>query len=83
MKKGYIRKRQTQFSLLVPNDVHDTKMLDKENKNTKWKERMGKEIEGINDHDTFKFLPPGSKTTRWIPRGTTKDDILCKTRLKV
>ncbi len=60
-KKGYIRKRQTQFGVLVPYDVRDAKILDKDNKNNKWDESITKEMTGIREHKTFLFLPPGSE----------------------
>jgi hypothetical protein len=35
--------------------------LEKGNNNNKWGESVRKEIEGIKEHSTFKFLPPGSE----------------------
>jgi hypothetical protein len=61
LKGKYIRKRQTQFGILVPIDVHDAMALDKENNDTKWGDSMEKEIGGIRENNTFKFLPPGSE----------------------
>ncbi len=61
LKKRYARRCQTQFGTLVPNDVHDALTLDKDNKNIKWGESIGKEMEGIMEHKTFHFLPSGSK----------------------
>ncbi len=61
MTKRYIKRRQTQFGILVPNDVQDADTLDKENGNNMWGDSVKKEMNGIREHNTFHFLPPGSE----------------------
>ncbi len=87
LKKRYIRKRQTQFGILVPHDVNDALELDKENNNNEWKDSMGTEIGGIMEHNTFKFLPPGSHPPEGYQEAplrmifTVKPDLRRKSRM--
>jgi hypothetical protein len=69
MRKGYTRKGQTQFGITVPNDVHDARTLDNENGNNKWGDSIKTEMSGIMDHETFRFLPPGSKPPEGYQEG--------------
>lgn len=86
-KSKYIRKRQTQFGVLVPIDVRDAELLDAQNKNHKWGDSIKKEMKGIMDHKTFLFLPPGSKPPEGYQEGplqvifSVKPNLRCKARL--
>jgi hypothetical protein len=44
----------------IPRNTKEALHLDKKNKNNMWKVAMRKEIQGIQDHGTFLFLPPGA-----------------------
>lgn len=72
LTKRYIKRRQTQFGILVPNDVHDADILDKENGNSMWGDSVKKEMGGIREHNTFHFLPPGSKPPEGYQEGPLK-----------
>jgi hypothetical protein len=86
-KPKYIRKRQTQFGVLVPVDVRDAELLDMQNKNHKWGDSIKKEMKGIKDHETFLFLPPGSEPPEGYQEGplrvifSVKPDLQRKARL--
>lgn len=62
-------KNSTQYSkeppivlgVLVPRDPKEALELDRKNGDTKWKDSMKVEIDGIQEHQTLEFLPPGAK----------------------
>ena len=45
----------------VPRTVKEALELDAKNGDNKWQEGIKKEMEGLYEHQTFRFLPPGSK----------------------
>ncbi len=71
----------------MPHDVNDALELDKENNNNNWKDSMGTEIGGIREHNTFKFLPPGSDPPEGYQEAplrmifTVKPDLRRKSRM--
>lgn len=48
------------FGVLVPKDPKEALELDKKNGDHKWADSMKVEIDGIQDHKTLEFLPPGA-----------------------
>jgi hypothetical protein len=44
----------------VPRDPKEALELDRKNGNTKWRDSMKVEIDGIQEHETLEFLPPGA-----------------------
>jgi hypothetical protein len=47
------------FGVEVPRTVKEALVLDKNNGNNKWAEAIQKEMQGLHDHQTFRFLAPG------------------------
>ena len=47
------------FGVEVPRTVKEALELDKNNGNNKWAEAIQKEMQGLHDHQTFRFLAPG------------------------
>jgi hypothetical protein len=46
------------FGVDVPRTVDEALALDKKNGDNKWAESIQKEMQGLYDHETFKFLEP-------------------------
>ena len=44
----------------VPRTVKEALELDLKNGNNKWQEGIKREMDGLHEHQTFRFLPPGS-----------------------
>jgi hypothetical protein len=44
----------------IPRNTKEALYLDRKNKDPKWKEAIGTEIDGIQGHGSFMFLPPGA-----------------------
>ncbi len=60
-KKQYPIQMQTFLGVEIPRSVHEAISLDKKNQDDKWSNAMKREIEGIQEHGTFEFLPPDSE----------------------
>jgi hypothetical protein len=52
---------QTYLGVEIPRSVQEAISLDIKNQDNKWNEAMKKEIDGIQEHGTFEFLPPDSE----------------------
>jgi hypothetical protein len=71
----------------IPRSIREALQLDKQNQDSKWQEAMKKEIDGIQEHKTLKFLPPGSKPPEGYQQAPlrmifdVKADLRRKTRL--
>jgi hypothetical protein len=44
----------------VPRTVKEAQELDMRNGNNKWQEGIKREMDGLHEQQTFRFLPPGS-----------------------
>jgi len=69
--------------------VKEALEMDKQNGDHKWAKAIQKEMQGILDHDTFKFLPPCEEPSAnyqfapfWMVF-TVKPDLRCKARLVI
>jgi hypothetical protein len=51
---------QTYLGIQIPRSVQEAISLDTKNHDNKWNEAMKREINGIQEHGTFEFLPPDS-----------------------
>jgi hypothetical protein len=86
-RKSYPVQMQSLMGVEVPRNTREALLLDKKNKNDMWKVAMKKEIQGIQDHGTFLFLPPGSKPPEGYQEAplrmifTVKSDLRRKARL--
>jgi hypothetical protein len=58
LKRSYVRRHQTQFGILVPSNVRNALILDKENKNNKWEESVKRETGGIIEHKDLPISTP-------------------------
>ena len=59
--QSYSHEPSIVLGVVVPRDPKEALELDKKNGNTKWQDSMTTEIDGIQDHETLRFLPPGSE----------------------
>jgi hypothetical protein len=59
-KKQFPLQMQTYLGIAIPRSVQETISLDTKNHDNKWNEAMKREINGIQEHGTFEFLPPDS-----------------------
>ena len=58
-KKSHMSHEPTvQFGVPVPRNVKEAHEMDKQNGDNRWKEAIEKEMKGLHDHQTFKFLDP-------------------------
>jgi RNA binding exosome subunit len=64
-KKQFPLQMQTYLGIEIPRSVQEAISLDTKNQDNKWNEAMKREINGIQEHGTFEFLPPDSE----IPQG--------------
>jgi hypothetical protein len=64
-KKQFPLQMQTYLGIEIPRSVQEAISLDTQNQDNKWNEAMKREINGIQEHGTFEFLPPDSE----IPQG--------------
>jgi hypothetical protein len=77
------------FGLEVPRNVKESLELDKRNGNHRWAEAIHKEMQGLQDHKTFRFLDPGEVAPadyQFAPLRmifTVKQDLRCKARLVI
>jgi hypothetical protein len=77
------------FGVDVPRTVDEALALDKKNGDNKWAEAIQKEMQGLYDHETFKFLEPNvsaPKGYQYAPLRMifdVKPDGRCKARLVI
>jgi hypothetical protein len=85
--KAYPIQMQSLLGVEVPRNTREALRLDKKNNNNLWKMAMKKEIQGIQDHGTFLFLPPGALPPEGYQEAplrmifTVKSDLRRKARL--
>ncbi len=60
-KKAYPTRMDTFMGIEIPRNVREAIYLDNKNKDKKWSLAIKKEIDGIQEHGTLHFLPPGAK----------------------
>jgi hypothetical protein len=86
-RKTYPIQMQSIMGVEVPRNTKEALQLDKKNKNNMWKIAMKKEVQGIQDHGTFIFLPPGTPPPEGYQEAplrmifTVKSDLRRKARL--
>jgi hypothetical protein len=85
--KKFPIKMETFMGVEIPRNTKEALYLDRKNKNDKWKVAMKTEIDSIQGHGTFLFLPPGSKPPEGYQEAplrmifTVKADLRRKARL--
>jgi len=59
-QKEYQSQMQSYLGVEIPRTVKEAYTLDDKNQNQLWKEAVQREIDSIQEYQTFEFLPPGS-----------------------
>jgi hypothetical protein len=67
-KKVHPIKMQSFLGIEIPRNTKEALLLDEKNKDGMWKAAMKVEIDGIKDHGTFLFLPPGAEPPEVIKK---------------
>ncbi len=65
-RKVYPLQMQSFMGVEIPRNTREALSIDRKNNDTHWKVAMNKEVDGIKEHGTFLFLPPGAS----LPEGS-------------
>ena len=77
------------YGLEVPHNVSEALELDRRNGNHRWAKAIHKQMQGLQDHQSFSFLNPGEAApagNQFAPLKmifTVKQDLRCKARLVI